>query len=33
VYITGRRKDVLEKTAEEINAQVKQQSGSGQVIA
>ncbi|KAJ9114155.1 hypothetical protein QFC20_001671 [Naganishia adeliensis] len=33
VYITGRRKDVLEKTAEEINAKVKGQSGTGQVVA
>jgi NADP-dependent 3-hydroxy acid dehydrogenase YdfG len=33
VYITGRRKDVLEKTAKEINEIVKQQSGTGQVIA
>lgn len=33
VYITGRRKDVLEKTAAEINARVKQESGAGQVIA
>lgn len=32
VYITGRRKDVLEKTAAEINAQVKEQSGTGEVI-
>ena len=30
VYITGRRKEVLEKTAEEINAAVK---GKGSVIA
>ncbi|KAI5452967.1 hypothetical protein NCC49_006501 [Naganishia albida] len=33
VYITGRRKAVLEKTAAEINARVKQESGAGQVIA
>lgn len=33
VYITGRRKDVLEKTAEEINAKAKEQSGTGQVVA
>jgi NADP-dependent 3-hydroxy acid dehydrogenase YdfG len=30
VYITGRRKEVLEKTAEEINTAVK---GKGSVIA
>ncbi|KAJ9112900.1 hypothetical protein QFC19_000455 [Naganishia cerealis] len=33
VYITGRRKDVLDATAEEINAQVKEQSGTGKVIS
>lgn len=33
VYITGRRGDVLEKTAEEVNKQVKEGGGKGEVIA
>jgi NAD(P)-dependent dehydrogenase (short-subunit alcohol dehydrogenase family) len=33
VYITGRRGDVLEKTAEEVNEQVKEGGGKGEVIA
>jgi NADP-dependent 3-hydroxy acid dehydrogenase YdfG len=33
VYITGRRGDVLEKTADEVNKQVKEGGGKGQVIA
>jgi hypothetical protein len=32
VYITGRRKDVLDATAAEINRQVQEQSGTGKVI-
>jgi NAD(P)-dependent dehydrogenase (short-subunit alcohol dehydrogenase family) len=32
VYITGRRKDVLDATAAEINQQVQEQSGTGKVI-
>lgn len=33
VYITGRRGDVLEKTAREVNAQVKEGGGKGSIIA
>ncbi|KAJ9117720.1 hypothetical protein QFC24_006434 [Naganishia onofrii] len=32
VYITGRRSDVLEATAKEINAQVKEHGGKGSVV-
>jgi NADP-dependent 3-hydroxy acid dehydrogenase YdfG len=32
VYITGRRSDVLEATARQINAQVKEHGGKGSVV-
>ncbi len=33
MYITGRRKDVLDKAAEEINADLGSAGGAGQVVS